>query len=590
MMCITGVATFSVAALLNRAGRYRAAALILIWGIWLLPYVGAFVLSAEAPMFLTSHWSALPSIIIASAIFPELRAIVGIGALNIMSTFLLYWLVGAADLPTLFNPILTLCTVTTCTFVIRIHRSQLEQERRAELMKAIEQLQQKIEEHERLTTGLTNILSTSDELLAIPDLDQLWKRGTELARTLLGLDRNAIFQYDADTGDMIGTYGTNRYGATIAEHGKRFNISNDAWIADAIAKKDGKIWALHEGVELYEFQDGANVWLAHGWIAYTLISNWAGVPAAVMFNENSLSGRPFDPINQNLVGLYCSLLGGIVERKHAEIQLEGNVKALKIAKRMAEESSRIKSEFLSTVSHELRTPLNAIIGFSDMLLMGMNGELNPKQHHKMSRLRENGVRLLTLINNVLDLTRLEARRVEILNKPLALHDLIQRLSAQMDVLAQQKGLQFNIYIDASTPKTILGDEQRLEQVIVNLLSNAFKFTDKGSVTLTVDTQLASNAWRIQVADTGIGIPPHALNIIFEEFRQVDGGFNRAYKGSGLGLSITHNLVQLMNGRITVESTLSAGSTFIVTLPLLNTKPQNIQPQTPSAVTRVPIIE
>ncbi|MBC7869466.1 MAG: HAMP domain-containing protein [Chitinophagaceae bacterium] len=242
--------------------------------------------------------------------------------------------------------------------------------------------------------------------------------------------------------------------------------------------------------------------------------------------------------------------------------------ALRAATAKAREASRVKGEFLANVSHELRTPLNSIIGFSDMLLMGMSGDMNPKQRHKMERLKENGVRLLTLINNILDITRIEARRVEIVNKPVALRALADRLSAQMSVLAERSGLEFKTRIDAQLPELLMADEERLEQIVVNLLSNAFKFTEKGLVTMDFDMDVDKNCWQIIVTDTGMGIPPHALNLIFEEFRQVDGSSSRAFKGSGLGLAITRNLVRIMDGFIIVESELGQGSKFIVTFPLL----------------------
>jgi signal transduction histidine kinase len=241
---------------------------------------------------------------------------------------------------------------------------------------------------------------------------------------------------------------------------------------------------------------------------------------------------------------------------------------LRIATAKAREAARVKGEFLANVSHELRTPLNAIIGFSDMLLMGMSGELNPKQHHKLERLRENGARLLNLINDILDITRIEARRIEIISKPFAPRALMERLSAQMAVLAEQNKLDLTVGIDSSIPEIVIGDEKRIEQVIVNMLSNAFKFTEQGLVTLDVHSSPHEPTWSIVVSDTGIGIPPHAVNIIFEEFRQVDGGGTRAYKGSGLGLAITRNLVRMMDGQISVQSEIGKGSVFTVTLPLV----------------------
>lgn len=286
-------------------------------------------------------------------------------------------------------------------------------------------------------------------------------------------------------------------------------------------------------------------------------------------NEISVLSNAFNQMTDRLVYNINEL------DTHLEELSETN-DALRAATAKAREAARVKGEFLANVSHELRTPLNAIIGFSDMLLMGMSGEMNPKQRHKMERLKENGVRLLTLINNILDITRIEARRVEIVNKSFAPRALADRLSAQMSVLAERNGLEFKTHIDPQLPEMLVSDEQRLEQIVVNLLSNAFKFTEKGSVTLDFDVDADGNNWRIIVKDTGIGIPPHALNVIFEEFRQVDGSSSRAFKGSGLGLAITRNLVRIMDGYIAVESELGQGSKFTVTFPLMSCEKINIE--------------
>jgi signal transduction histidine kinase len=233
----------------------------------------------------------------------------------------------------------------------------------------------------------------------------------------------------------------------------------------------------------------------------------------------------------------------------------------------AKEASRLKSEFLATMSHELRTPLNAIIGFSDMLLMGMSGPLNEAQQHKVTRLQENGRRLLNLVNDILDIARIEAGRTELIIEPFSPKAMAEHVSAQMTILAENKGLEFVTAIDPHLPNILLGDEKRLEQIIINLISNAVKFTEMGSVTLTISVLTEVKAWEIVVADTGIGIPPHAIDLIFEEFRQIDGTSTRAYKGSGLGLAITRQLVTMMRGQIKVESELGTGSKFIVTLPM-----------------------
>ncbi len=261
-----------------------------------------------------------------------------------------------------------------------------------------------------------------------------------------------------------------------------------------------------------------------------------------------------------------NVMADAIQTQDAALREQAN--SLRIATAKAKEAARLRSEFLSNMSHELRTPLNAIIGYSDMLLAGMGGDLNPKQHHRVERLRDNGKRLLDLVDDVLDLARIEAKRVEIQYKLFSPYVLIRHVEGQIAVLSDQRGLDFQVEIDPALPEMVWGDEKRIEQIVLNLLSNAFKFTESGSVRLHAYSSPDGQNWHIAVADTGIGIPPHAMDIIFEEFRQVDGSSTRVYKGTGLGLAITRHLVHLMNGQISVESELGQGSTFIVTLPLV----------------------
>jgi signal transduction histidine kinase len=235
------------------------------------------------------------------------------------------------------------------------------------------------------------------------------------------------------------------------------------------------------------------------------------------------------------------------------------------ARHMAEESARLKSEFLSTMSHELRTPLNAIEGFSSIMLSGMGVELDPKAHSMVERIGANSKRLLDLINDFVDLLRIEAGRVELVEKPLSPAKLAERWASQMSVLAERKQLEFIVQVDEQLPTELLSDEDALTKITLNLLSNAFKFTHKGTVTLALRAQ--QEKWTIEVSDTGIGIPPHAREYIFEEFRQVDGSSKRQYGGTGLGLAIVQKMTRLMGGTVTVNSEVGQGSTFTVTLPL-----------------------
>jgi signal transduction histidine kinase len=259
------------------------------------------------------------------------------------------------------------------------------------------------------------------------------------------------------------------------------------------------------------------------------------------------------------------------ESRHS---LEQSVQEARTATAMAREANRLKSEFLSTMSHELRTPLNAIIGFAEIILNGMAGPISEKQQHKIARIHLNSKRLLDLINDLLDLAKIEAGRVDLVAQPFSPRDLAMGVRAQMESLAEQRGLGFDVHVDPKLPAAMVGDVSRIEQVAKNLLSNAFKFTKTGRVEMTLHAN-GGRTWEITVVDTGIGIPPHALEYIFDEFRQVDGTSQRAYGGSGLGLSITRNLTRMMGGEVRVASTVGEGSTFTIVLPVMLPEPESM---------------
>lgn len=252
--------------------------------------------------------------------------------------------------------------------------------------------------------------------------------------------------------------------------------------------------------------------------------------------------------------------------------LEERTLELEVATVKAMEASRIKGEFLSTMSHELRTPLNAIIGFTELVLREISGPLTEKQSHQLSRVHANSLHLLGLINDILDLSKIEAGRMEIYHAPYSPGGMIKTVTDKMSTLPEEKGLNFVIDVDDALPESVIGDQARVEQVVINLLSNAFKFTEQGEVELQVKVLPDNERWQMTVRDTGVGIAPHALEYIFDEFRQADGTARRAYGGSGLGLAISRNLCRLMEGEIQVKSELGVGSTFIVTLPLSPSKP------------------
>ncbi|MEM9950994.1 MAG: PAS domain S-box protein [Chloroflexota bacterium] len=238
---------------------------------------------------------------------------------------------------------------------------------------------------------------------------------------------------------------------------------------------------------------------------------------------------------------------------------------LTIARRQAEDATTLKSQFLATMSHELRTPLNAIIGYTEIQLAGMTGAINDEQRDYQERILTNAEHLLNLINDVLDISKIEAGRLELVSKEFALRDWVERVQNQVRVLAEEKGLQLVVNVEDRMPEQITGDPARLKQIVINLLSNAVKFTETGAVYLNIRKQ-NDDAWLIIVQDTGIGIPSHMQEIIFEEFRQVDSSSKRKAGGTGLGLAIVRKLLLMMGGTIRLASHLGEGSTFTITLP------------------------
>ena len=233
--------------------------------------------------------------------------------------------------------------------------------------------------------------------------------------------------------------------------------------------------------------------------------------------------------------------------------------------RQLETASQHKSEFLANMSHELRTPLNAIIGFSEVLLERMFGEVNEKQADYLQDILSSGRHLLSLINDILDLSKVEAGRMELVLAPLHLPEAIENAVTLVRERAARHGIALALEIDPRL-RELVGDERKVKQALLNLLSNAVKFTPEGG-RIRLKAVLADGAAEISVSDTGIGIAPEDRETIFEEFRQVGRDSTRKQEGTGLGLTLTKKFVEMHGGRIWVESEVGRGSTFTFTLPI-----------------------
>ncbi|HAA02996.1 MAG TPA: hypothetical protein DCE18_06465, partial [Syntrophobacteraceae bacterium] len=252
--------------------------------------------------------------------------------------------------------------------------------------------------------------------------------------------------------------------------------------------------------------------------------------------------------------------------------------ALRQAKEAAEAADRLKSAFLATMSHELRTPLNSIIGFTGIILQGLAGPLNPEQSKQLEMVRGSARHLLALINDVLDISKIEAGQLEVGSEPFDLRAALERSIATVKPLADKKDLTMHVRLDPEMGEMV-SDRRRVEQVVLNLLSNAIKFTDRGSVALTAElvsgflssgkdpsVSAPQAGVRIRVTDTGIGIKPEDLRNLFKPFRQIDTGLTRQHEGTGLGLAICRRLAELLGAEMEVESRWGEGSVFTFTLP------------------------
>jgi PAS domain S-box-containing protein len=230
-----------------------------------------------------------------------------------------------------------------------------------------------------------------------------------------------------------------------------------------------------------------------------------------------------------------------------------------------EQASALKSQFLANMSHEFRTPLNAILGYTSMLLKGVSGELSAHQRRNLERIDSNSQHLLSIINDILDISRIEAGKMPLTVADFPMPDLVREVLAEVEPLIARSRLTVTTQVDGTLP-ALRSDRQKVKQIVINLLTNALKFTPEGWVTVTAACDRASDRMAIAVADSGIGISPKDQDVIFEDFRQADDSPTRRYTGAGLGLAICRRLATMLGGELTVRSALGEGSTFTLVLP------------------------
>ncbi len=256
-------------------------------------------------------------------------------------------------------------------------------------------------------------------------------------------------------------------------------------------------------------------------------------------------------------------VGALIFKHQVDIKTKELVESVE-QKIEAESADRMKSVFLATMSHELRTPLNSIIGFSGVLLQGLAGPLNDEQQKQLKMVQNSSRHLLALINDVLDISRIEAGRVELTPEPMNVKMSVENVVSTLTPTAEKKGLYLRFDIDPDVGN-ITCDKRRFEQVMMNLTANAVKFTSRGGVSVNCSPK-GESVIEVSVKDTGIGIKDEEIKNLFRPFSQLDTGRTREYEGTGLGLSISKRLIEMMGGKITVQSNPGEGSVFTFTLP------------------------
>jgi signal transduction histidine kinase len=270
--------------------------------------------------------------------------------------------------------------------------------------------------------------------------------------------------------------------------------------------------------------------------------------------------------NERMAAELARLNEGLEDRvRAATTELEERNRQLEWQRHELERAYRLKSEFLASMSHELRTPINALLGYTSLMRDRIYGELSPRQDEAMARMYAASQHLLELVNDVLDLAKIEAGKMPVHVERIDLVLLIREISLTIEPMIRRKALEYRLEIDPALA-TIESDHTKVKQILLNLLSNAVKFTAEGLVELRAWTAPGQRGVLISVRDTGIGIKPADMAKIFEDFRQVDQSSTREYGGTGLGLSITKKLLSLLGGTIRVESCPGEGSTFTVWLP------------------------
>ncbi len=447
------------------------------------------------------------------------------------------------------QPIVDLLQTFATQSVIAIQNARLFREI-DEKSRALEELSRNQEQLYRLSTALQEPLSLAEQLMRVLDA----------ARHVVGLDRLYIWTL-SPAGDGLMVSAQAGFGERDWQDLVGVTIPMDEAGALAAVWRDGEPLLFNETHALPEeyhlrppYSELAGL-RVKSFLAIPMIAR--GRTVGVLSADNRTSRAPIPAHTVDLLQTFAAQAAVAVEnaRLFGEIQEKGH---------QLELASKHKSQFLANMSHELRTPMNAVLGYTDLILDDIFGEVPEPIRDTLERIKSNGQHLLGLINDVLDLAKIEAGQLTLSLGDYSMGEVVHAVVSAVESLAAGKNLVLKAMVPADLPAG-LGDERRLTQVLLNLAGNAIKFTDTGGV--SIEARASDGVFVVSVSDTGPGISPADQQSIFEEFQQVDSSSTRTKGGTGLGLSISRRIVELHGGRLWVESTLGAGSTFSFTVPL-----------------------
>ncbi len=430
-----------------------------------------------------------------------------------------------------------------------------------EAARLFEETQIALSEQERLTADLETVAQVSAAASTILDLDPLIQSVVDLAKNSFGLYHAHCYLADEEGAILYLVAGAGSVGRLMVLEGRDIHIRTESIVARAARNQKG---ILENNVrKVIDFLPHPLLPLTEAEMAIPMIVGDKLI--GVIDLQSDVEGF-FTEEDLKIQQTLASQIGIAIEnaRQYAK-QVETAIKLREV--------DQLKSEFLASMSHELRTPLNSIIGFADVLLEGLDGELNDRMEEDVRLIRQSGRHLRDLIGDILDMSKIESGHMELRRETVDMRMMAEDIMATAQSLANEKSLAMYLNMDESV-HTIEGDSTRIRQVLWNIMGNAIKFTDKGSVTLKISSK-AENLL-ISVRDTGIGIKEEHIPIVFQQFRQVEGGLARAAGGTGLGMPITKNLVEIQGGSIWIESVLGQGSTFFFTLPYIQPQKAEVQ--------------